>query len=271
MRVTPIAYTSMPLARVEEATDYKPHEEFVTDLDELAEVAGRACYESWGRPNPDTATNEGYLRNILAQNHESVLEHSSVTFYVEGISRSLLAELTRHRHLSFSVLSQRYVRMDADRYVLPPLFDEYGDTVLYTSPFPEEWGLGKDWTIVDEIQDAILAAFESYERIADKLIEKGIPRKQALEAARAVLPQATESPLVVTGNLRAWRDVLGKRHHVAADAEIQQFAAEVLKHLRDLAPNSVQDIPDDPYGTGPNPPAAPEAVATEIPFNPKAA
>jgi thymidylate synthase (FAD) len=286
MRVTPIAHTVFDLDAAVAASDYVAHDAGpVTDADELGEFAGRACYESWHRPNPATATNDGYMANILSQNHESVLEHSSVSFYVEGVSRSLLAELTRHRHLSFSVLSQRYVRLDSDRVVLPPLIDEYGDTPLILSPFPPEWG-GQDWTIQDEIDDAIQHAFDAYNAVADKLISKGVPRKKALEAARCVLPQAAESPLVVTGNLRAWRDVLGKRHHVAADAEIQMFAAEVLRHLRAIAPASVQDIPDEPYGSfPPDPPAAPEAAAVsiqvpltgdteytrvDIPFNPAA-
>ncbi len=75
----------------------------------LAEFAGRACYESWHKPNPATATNAGYLRHILEVGHLSVLEHGSVTFYLRGVSRSLTHELVRHRHLSFSQLSQRYV------------------------------------------------------------------------------------------------------------------------------------------------------------------
>ena len=75
----------------------------------LAEFAGRACYESWHKPNPATATNAGYLRHILEVGHLSVLEHGSVTLYLRGVSRSLTHELVRHRHLSFSQLSQRYV------------------------------------------------------------------------------------------------------------------------------------------------------------------
>ena len=83
-----------------------------TDVDggqALAEFAGRACYQSWSKPNPATATNEGYLRHILEVGHLSVLEHGSVTFYLTGISRSLTHELIRHRHFSYSQLSQRYV------------------------------------------------------------------------------------------------------------------------------------------------------------------
>jgi thymidylate synthase (FAD) len=53
--------------------------------------------------------------------------------------------------------------------------------------------------------------------------------------------------MVVTGNLRAWRDVLGKRWHEAADAEIKEFAGLVLGHLRSIAPNSFQDVPETPY------------------------
>src|SRR5882757_8450487 len=75
----------------------------------LAEFAGRACYQSWKKPNPVTATNAGYLRHILEVGHLSVLEHGTVSFYISGISRSLTHELIRHRHFSYSQLSQRYV------------------------------------------------------------------------------------------------------------------------------------------------------------------
>lgn len=66
--------------------------------DTLGEMAGRLCYESWDRPNPATATNAGYLANIIKQQHFSVLEHASATIYLEGVSRTLTHELIRHRH-----------------------------------------------------------------------------------------------------------------------------------------------------------------------------
>src|SRR6187402_3588474 len=75
----------------------------------LAEFAGRACYQSWNKPNPATAMNAGYLRHILEVGHLSVLEHGTVTMYLTGVSRSLTHELIRHRHFSYSQLSQRYV------------------------------------------------------------------------------------------------------------------------------------------------------------------
>ena len=83
-----------------------------TDVDggqALAEFAGRACYQSWNKPNPATATNAGYLRHILEVGHLSVLEHGTVSMYLTGVSRSLTHELIRHRHFSYSQLSQRYV------------------------------------------------------------------------------------------------------------------------------------------------------------------
>src|SRR5437870_8215493 len=85
---------------------------WTTDADggeALAEFAGRACYQSWRKPNPATATNAGYLRNILEVGHLSVLEHGTVTFYLTGMSRSLTHQLIRHRHFSYSQLAQRYV------------------------------------------------------------------------------------------------------------------------------------------------------------------
>src|SRR5918992_4076973 len=95
-------------------TEFTPPAEvpWTTDADggpALAEFAGRACYQSWSKPNPKTATNAGYLRHILEVGHLSVLEHGTVTFYLTGVSRSLTHELIRHRHFSYSQLSQRYV------------------------------------------------------------------------------------------------------------------------------------------------------------------
>ncbi|NKZ86521.1 FAD-dependent thymidylate synthase [Rhodococcus hoagii] len=96
----------------------------VTDTDDggsaIAEAAGRGCYESWNRPNPRTATNADYLRHILEVGHGSVLEHGSATFYLTGLSRALTHELIRHRHLSYSQKSQRFVNEADGQFVMPP-------------------------------------------------------------------------------------------------------------------------------------------------------
>jgi thymidylate synthase (FAD) len=202
----------------------------VTDADTLAEFAGRACYKSWSKPNPATAANSDYLRNIIRQGHFSVLEHSSVTFYVEGVSRALLLELERHRFLSFSVESQRYVDTEKSHPepVLPPAI----------APDPSAAGL---------VRDSYAFALNDYGVLVRHLADRGHSRKEAREAARAVLPNATPVDFLVTGNLRAWRDVLGKRFHEAADAEIREFAGLILANLRVIAPHSVQDVPEFPY------------------------
>lgn len=233
MKVIPIACTQILDYAVREETPYKRHylvaqNDQPTDLDELFELAGRNCYWSWNRPNPDTATNHGYMKNIITQNHFSVMEHGSVTFYATGVSRSLLAELTRHRHLSFSVVSQRYVDANDLTFVIPP--------IVFDLPPSDQ-----SWTVVD-LEQHWFSNLDVYNQLVELFIEHGYKRKQAREAARAVLPNMTDSPMVVTGNIRAWRDVLSKRYHIAADKEIQLFATQVLGHLRVLAPNSVQDI-----------------------------
>ena|SRR5690606_5958512 len=232
MKVDVLAYTVTNPGRMQDAYGYKAYEvSDPSDSDVLAEFAGRLCYESFNRPNFKTARNEDYLKNIIDQGHFSVLEHSSVTFLVRGVSRALLTELTRHRHLSFSVVSQRYVDYSKTEPVIPP-------------------ALEGDESLVMDFKADYREALDRYEAYVLELVEeKGLKRKQAREAARAVLPNAAPVNMVVTGNLRAWRDVLGKRWHVAADVEICRFAGLVLGHLRDIAPNSFQDVPDEPYGS----------------------
>lgn len=197
-----------------------------SEADHLTEFAGRACYQAWSRPNPKTRRNPDYVANILAQGHESVLEHASATFYVEGVSRALSHELVRHRHLSFSELSQRFIDMSEANYIIPPAYREAG---------------------LDNPVAINLA--ECYEEDVAALTAAGYKRKQAREAARCQLPNATETRLVVTGNHRAWRDVLKRRYHVAADAELQELSEEILGQLRQIAPAIYADFPEVPFGT----------------------
>ena len=100
----------------------------------LLEFAGRACYQSWSKPNPRTASNTDYIKHIIDVGHFAVLEHASVSFYITGISRSCTHELIRHRHFSFSQLSQRYVPEDDARVVLPPGLEDDPDLALELVP-----------------------------------------------------------------------------------------------------------------------------------------
>lgn len=201
-------------------------------LDRLAQFAGRACYQAWNMPNPDTANDAGYLANIIKQGHFSVLEHASATFYIEGVSRSLTHELVRHRHLSYSQLSQRYVEMKDAEFITPPaLKNSDPDT----------------WDSVSEFHELAEEAKALYEEVVDLLMLKGLKRKQAREAARAILPNNMETRIVVTGNMRAWRDMLFKRYSVHADAEIREMATEILCQLKEIAPGCFQDFPSEPF------------------------
>lgn len=230
MRVDVIASTILNGRAFDEAYGYNPWGpsggEASTDADALAEAAGRLCYRSFDRPNPATATNSGYLANIIDHRHFSVMEHASVTFLVRDVSRSLLAELTRHRHLSPSVVSQRYVDYSDTVPVIPPALRESAQEVM-------------------NLRDVYGFLVSQYELIYARLRRQGLPKKKAREAARAVLPNMAPVDLVVSGNLRAWREVIQKRDAEGADAEIQELAGHLIGHLRRIAPNTFQDFPEE--------------------------
>jgi thymidylate synthase (FAD) len=196
----------------------------------LAEFAGRACYESWDKPNPPTATNAGYLRHILTVGHLSVIEHGTVTFYLTGLSRSLTHELIRHRHFSYSQLSQRYVPQPDDGVVEPEV-------------------IASDPELHARFVQATDAAMAAYADLLDGLEKRyagvanaTLRRKQARQAARAVLPNAVETRIVVTGNYRAWRHFVAMRASEAADTEIRALAVACLRELCRVAPNVFADF-----------------------------
>lgn len=202
--------------------DATPFEVSTSEGDILAEFSGRNCYESFHKPNPATASNNDYIgKNLIGKSHESVFEHSVISFYVSGVSRNLLLELERHRHISFSVISTRYVSPDKMGVVIHPN------------------------TPVDVVTE-ILEHDSKTRKLADKIYlrtrAQSLGVKEAREVARQVLPGNTETKFVVTGNVRAWRYVINLRNHPTADAEIQEFAAEILRHLKNIVPNSVQDM-----------------------------
>ncbi|WP_132993585.1 FAD-dependent thymidylate synthase [Gordonia zhaorongruii] len=196
----------------------------------LIEFAGRACYESWDKPNPRTASNSGYLRHVLEVGHTSLFEHATVTFYISGISRSCTHELIRHRHFSYSQLSQRFVPEHDSNVVPPPAIR--GDAEL------EELFV-KATDASRAAYSELLAELES--KFAD-VPNAILRRKQARQAARSVLPNATETRIVVTGNYRAWRHFIGMRATEHADVEIRQLAVECLRHLVDVAPTAFGDF-----------------------------
>lgn len=183
--------------------------EFSPNIASVIEFAGRVCYRAFGKKNPSTATPDGYIANIMAQNHESVLEHVSFTFYLTGISRAATHEIVRHRHLSFSQESQRFVHGKDRNVVLPPLLDDV----------PAD--------IPDEYLKRANKAFKLSEETYARLRAYGESHKKASEAARAILPNMAATSMVVTGNARSWKEFVQKRDDPAADEELQYIAGEI--------------------------------------------
>jgi thymidylate synthase (FAD) len=251
------------------------------DGDILVEVGGRTCYQSWGKRR----SHRDHLENLIASGHLSCLEHSVYTVLITGVSRSLTHELIRHRHLSPSQLSQRYVDESVAEYIAPADLQEqidegYGE---WTSRwFKADFGID-EYLILREhhrngaISDDAWAGIEwlfavgvshrAYGVLSDHLSAKktyvcsrcGGPatletlplkcaacggsalhgtelRKAARQAARSVLPNATETKIQLTGNVRAWRELLVKRGSRHAEPEIRKLANAILELLHGESP-----------------------------------
>jgi len=195
----------------------------------LCEAAGRICYMSFARPRP--GGNRAYLEHIKESGHGSVLEHAVWNLLITGVSRSLTHELVRHRAgFSYSQLSQRYVDESDAEYVEPDIIAS--DPELHAA-----------WT------DAIRYAREAYVRLVrlleskledESFASRWLPsdatttdrRKLARQAARSVLPNATETKIFVTANARALRHFLELRGSRHAEPEIRKLANVLLEVLQ---------------------------------------
>src|SRR5262245_5859458 len=205
--------------------------------EELAEVAGRLCYLSCARPRP--GGNKAYLGHIKEVGHGSVLEHAVWNFVFVGVSRSLTHELVRHRAgLGFSQLSQRYVDESIAEYVEPDCIAE--DPALHAL-----------WL------DAVSHAHRAYVKLVEGLTEKfkdepdrTLRRKLARQAARSVLPNATETKIFVTANARALRHFIEMRASRHAETEIRKLAVAVLRLMQVEAPNLFSDYQLVPLADG---------------------
>jgi thymidylate synthase (FAD) len=187
--------------------------------EQLIEAGGRLCYVSYGKGRK---TNDEYIANIINQKHGSVLEHAVWNFIVTGVSRSFTHELIRHRAgWGYSQLSQRYVDESEAAYVEPPIIAE--DPALHAT-----------W------QKAIETSHQAYLDLVDGLAAKlegtGLTkthrRKMAREAARSVLPNATETMIFCTANARALRHFIELRGSEGAEAEIRRVAVQFLRIMQ---------------------------------------
>lgn len=198
----------------------------------IAEISARLCYMSYGKGRTDI---EEFITNLLRHKDGSVLEHINYGFSITGVSRSLTHELVRHRAgFAYSQRSQRYVDESSSQFVIPPVLKQPGMEKA-----------------LEAFTDAMEQSADAYNKMVE-VIDESLPRdgfvraterrKAVRQAARSVLPNATETKIFVTGNVRAWRHFLEMRASEYADVEIRRLAMMVLKILQVEAPLLFNDF-----------------------------
>ncbi|MFX0194585.1 MAG: FAD-dependent thymidylate synthase [Candidatus Hodarchaeota archaeon] len=198
-----------------------------TPAEEIVEVAGRICHFSFG-PKQTQITNSEYIKKLIQNAHESVLEHASWTFLITGISRSLTHQLIRHRvGFSFSQLSQEYHDEIDNEPVEPPIIKNHSE-------------IRSVW------ENAIKTSKDAYRQILNYLEEsntcndpsksKQEQKRMARILARSILTNATETKIMVTANARAWRHFFDVRGSVLNSEEMRHLAVVLLEHLTNEAP-----------------------------------
>ena len=205
--------------------------------EKLIAASAKLCYSESGcediMEGLDKEKTDNFVRMLAGIGHESPIEHASFTFAIEGVSRTLLAQITRHRHASFSVQSQRYVKQKNFVYITPPAISE-------------------DDKAAEIFKDAMNSALDSYNKLTDILseryykenIEAGMTEKtarskaekRAIEDARFVLPNACETKMVVTMNARSLYNFFGLRCCNRAQWEIRELATEMFRLCYSAAP-----------------------------------
>jgi len=196
------------------------------DPDRTVAMGSRLCYSDEGidevaeriRRKDQTK----YIERLMSYGHLSPVEHASFTFGIEGVSRSLLAQITRHRLASFSVKSQRYVGSVEEEgnvfgYILPPAIEALGEQEA--AEFDRQMGQIQAW----------------YNGWVQKLQDAG-QGTDAFEDARFVLPNAAETKLIVTMNARELMHFFQLRCCNRAQWEIREMAWQMLEQVREVAP-----------------------------------
>ncbi len=199
----------------------------------LAEMGGRVCYMAFGAKQ-GRKRNDEYIGNILQQRHGSVLEHAVWTFLIAGVSRALTHELIRHRAgWAYSQLSQRYVDESDTDFVEP-------DIIAADPDLHAAW------------QESVDQSHAAYMTLVSRLTERlkaeqpdlkpTARRKAARQAARSVLPNATETKIFVTSNARALRHFIELRGSEHAEPEIRKLAVALLTIMRQESPSMFGDF-----------------------------
>ncbi len=190
---------------------------FITpDAEKLIESAGRTCYQSFGKQGKDTE--KAFIRMLVKMGHLSVLEHASATFRISGVSRAFTHQFVRHRLCSFTQQSQRYVDESNFSYIEPES--------IRNNP--------EAHSMFTEFMDDAKKAYSELQKLGIKN-----------EDARFVLPNAVETQIVVTANLREWRHIVELRGEPGAQWEIRKAAIEVLRVLKKHVPTVFEDFEID--------------------------
>ena len=179
------------------------------DPDELVALGARLCYAKADlnalQEKVENSDQRAFVERVMQRGHLSVTEHASFTFAVEGVSRALLAQLTRHRIASFSVQSQRYVAQNGFDYVIPP--------AIASNP-----------KLKHAFEFDLYTMNSNYEFMVHELIASGRTEQEAREDARFLLPNAAATQLVVTMNARELKHFFSLRCCNRAQWEIRALA-----------------------------------------------
>ena len=174
------------------------------NAESVIEAAARVCYQS----SSDDADGTSLLPRLLAMGHDSPFEHASASFLISGCSRAMTHQLVRHRLMSFSQKSQRYVREDGFDYVVPP-----------------------------SMRGEHLAEYEDDMRAIQEMYAKWKKAGIRNEDARFVLPNACATEIMISANFREYRHVFDMRCSQHAQWEIREACEVMWDILREHAPN----------------------------------
>ncbi|MCI0703983.1 MAG: FAD-dependent thymidylate synthase [Planctomycetia bacterium] len=206
------------------------------------------CYMSFAKPRP--GGNSAYLHHIKEVGHGSVLEHAVWNFIFTGVSRSCTHELVRHRAgFGFSQLSQRYVDESVAEYVEP-------DIIAADPELHAIWleAVKQSHAAYIKLAEALNAKLTDPAAAAAAMLppntDRTTRRKTARQAARSVLPNATETKIFVTANARALRHFLEQRGSSFAEPEIRKLACKLLDVLQKDSPNLFSDYQKVPLPDG---------------------
>lgn len=205
--------------------------------EKLVAAAAKNCYSPSGIDNPySKQTDEqaaDFVDMLAAIGHESPIEHAVFTFGVEGVSRVLLAQLTRHRIASYSVKSQRYVSEADFQYITPPEIEAIPEAkARYLKAMEQSAAAyGELYAILKQSHVKNLISQGIDQKAAEKSADKS-----AMEDARYVLPNACETKIVFTMNARSLRNFFKQRCCMRAQWEIRDMADKMLQEVKKVAP-----------------------------------